>query len=604
MLARRLLVVELIPTALLAAAVAWGLWGFSYDDSWITYRYADNWAQGRGLVFNPGEAILGTTAPGWALALGALSRASAAIGLSGMGVPEWGTLLTVAALWWLAAALPALWLPAGSRLRPGLPLVLGTLALTCRWNLELLGGEAFPAAALAATAVWLALGRRPETRIGRLGDRQGESDSPGSAREASAAGAGSMARARPGAGEGAAGGAGGTPRTSTGSRETLAGLAVAAAMLCRLDAGLAAAALGLALWIVRRRFAWRFAVAGLAPLLPYLIWLQLAFGTILPNTLAAKQSEAATAMRGYGAWEWVWLERSFGTVGRWWLLALAAAGVALLIGQAVATRRRRRSGLGSGEAAPPSPSAEPASAGPTSARSASVRSASAGPSLAVLATWIVLHELFYRLTGVPFAPWYCVVTLLAALALAVFAAVSLGGWLAISLRHRLATAPPAGVAWAERPLATALAALLTLPILLPGLRFLAATWDEPPDIRTRLYAAVGDHLRQHSPPGARVAAMEIGALAYASDRPVLDLIGLVDPEVVEARRTGRLPEHVAAEAPEYILVPPPFLGRELGDVMRHPEIRARYVPVERFYDPDYEHDPVRLYRRRERRALP
>jgi hypothetical protein len=210
--ARRLWILELVPTALLAAAVAYGLWGFSYDDSWITYRYADNWAHGRGLAFNPGEAVLGTTAPGWALALGAASRASSALGIGGIGVPGWGTLLTVAALWWLAAALPALWLPAESRLRPGLPLVLGTLALTCRWNLELLGGEALPAAALAAPAGWLALGG-VRTEL--------------------------------------------PPR-----REVLAGLAAAGAMLCRLDAAHAAAAIGLALWIVHRRLPWRFAAAG------------------------------------------------------------------------------------------------------------------------------------------------------------------------------------------------------------------------------------------------------------------------------------------------------------------------------------------------------
>lgn len=519
---RRLLLLELVPTALLAAAVAWGLWGFSYDDSWITYRYADNWAHGRGLVFNPGEAVLGTTAPGWALALGALSRTSAALGLGGIGVPEWGTLLTVAALWWLAAALPALWLPAESRLRPGLPLVLGTLALTCRWNLELLGGEAFPAAALAATAAWLALG------------------GPGGAR-------------------------------SSTRREVLAGVAAAGAMLCRLDAGIAVAAIGVALWSHRHRFPWRFAAAGLSPLLAYLGWLDAEFGTILPNTLAAKQSEAAAATRGYGAWQWAWLERSFGRTGRWWLLGLAAAGAARVAWRGLPGRRTRRIEAGGRD--------------PQSPRSA------AGPALAVLAAWIVLHESFYRLAGVPFAPWYAVATLVAVLALAAFAAVSIAG---------RAAAMPRGFGRDRPAVATLLAFLLALPVALAGGRFLAGTWHQPPDIRTRIYAAVGDHLRRHSAPTDRVAAMEIGALASTADRPILDLVGLVDPEVVEARRAGRLPDHVAAEAPEYLLVPPPFLGRELGDVMRHPGIRGRYVPEARFFDPGYESDPVTLYRRRER----
>ena len=29
---------------------------FVFDDAFITYRYASNWASGRGLTWNPGEA--------------------------------------------------------------------------------------------------------------------------------------------------------------------------------------------------------------------------------------------------------------------------------------------------------------------------------------------------------------------------------------------------------------------------------------------------------------------------------------------------------------------------------------------------------------------
>jgi hypothetical protein len=186
-----------------------------------------------------------------------------------------------------------------------------------------------------------------------------------------------------------------------------------------------------------------------------------------------------------------------------------------------------------------------------------------------------------------------VAALNALLALAATAAVALGAAVAGAPPARRLLPSAGGLA------AGLLAALIALPLLLPGARFLAATWGEPPDIRTRLYGAVGRHLREHAPPGARIASMEIGALAYVSDRPVLDLIGLVGPEVQRARAAGRLPEQVAEGAPEYILVPPPFLGRELGDVMRHPPIRARYHPAARFFDPAYEHDPVTLYRRRE-----
>lgn len=39
------------------------------DDAYITFRYARNFAEGLGLVYNPGEWVLGTTAPLWAVVL-------------------------------------------------------------------------------------------------------------------------------------------------------------------------------------------------------------------------------------------------------------------------------------------------------------------------------------------------------------------------------------------------------------------------------------------------------------------------------------------------------------------------------------------------------
>ena len=41
------------------------------DDAYITFRYARNLAEGLGLVYNPGEWVLGTTTPLWAVLLGA-----------------------------------------------------------------------------------------------------------------------------------------------------------------------------------------------------------------------------------------------------------------------------------------------------------------------------------------------------------------------------------------------------------------------------------------------------------------------------------------------------------------------------------------------------
>jgi len=52
-----------------------------YDDSFITYRYADNLRHGYGLVFNSGERHYGSTAMGLAVVLGGLSIVLGSIGL-------------------------------------------------------------------------------------------------------------------------------------------------------------------------------------------------------------------------------------------------------------------------------------------------------------------------------------------------------------------------------------------------------------------------------------------------------------------------------------------------------------------------------------------
>ncbi|HKU37122.1 MAG TPA: hypothetical protein VJR89_03225 [Polyangiales bacterium] len=49
---------------LFAGLQLWGFSGVRHDDAYITYRYGQNLATGAGLVFNPGERILGSTSPG------------------------------------------------------------------------------------------------------------------------------------------------------------------------------------------------------------------------------------------------------------------------------------------------------------------------------------------------------------------------------------------------------------------------------------------------------------------------------------------------------------------------------------------------------------
>jgi hypothetical protein len=59
-----------------------------FDDAYITYRYARNLATGQGFVYNPGEAVLGTTAALYGLLLGLLS-------LLGADIPQASHLLSI-----------------------------------------------------------------------------------------------------------------------------------------------------------------------------------------------------------------------------------------------------------------------------------------------------------------------------------------------------------------------------------------------------------------------------------------------------------------------------------------------------------------------------
>ena len=138
---------------------------YRFDDSFITYRYASNLAAGEGFVFSPGERVLGTSTPLWALLLGLLGALGLDIAASGAalfclclsacawfgarilkehGAPNAGALFALAVAWgtggvfihfgmetslYLALIFCAFWIAA--RDRPWTTgLLLGCIALT------------------------------------------------------------------------------------------------------------------------------------------------------------------------------------------------------------------------------------------------------------------------------------------------------------------------------------------------------------------------------------------------------------------------------------------------------------------------------------------
>lgn len=103
----------------LAAALALSYGVCPQDDAFITFRYASNWVEGHGLVYNPGEWVEGYTNLSWTLLMGGaiaaglepLSFATAA-GIAGLGAAVWATAKLAQGdadtPWWLTLIAPAL----------------------------------------------------------------------------------------------------------------------------------------------------------------------------------------------------------------------------------------------------------------------------------------------------------------------------------------------------------------------------------------------------------------------------------------------------------------------------------------------------------------
>jgi hypothetical protein len=182
---------------------------------------------------------------------------------------------------------------------------------------------------------------------------------------------------------------------------------------------------------------------------------------------------------------------------------------------------------------------------------------------------------------VVFAPWYHLVSLVVLLFLGTLGAARVVARVHTERAKAPRTAERAGAAVA-----------LTLALLLAalGVPWLVRQWRQPPDPRQRIYEQTGEFLAG-LPPG-RVAAIEIGVLGYHSRQPILDLVGLVSRDALEARRAGRLAEALTANPPRYAV-----------DVSRfsqeHPLTewlagREDYVEIARFEDPDSGRGVVRV----------
>jgi arabinofuranosyltransferase len=327
-------------------------------------------------------------------------------------------------------------------------------------------------------------------------------------------------------------------------RMTAAGVLAGIAVWVRPDAVLGVALLALILWR-GKRVPWRFAVAAGCVIAAGagLAWLY--FGSPLPNTLGAKldmATAAADSWSGMRFWRRasVPISRHFG--GEWPAVLIAAA----CGGWPLATRAGR-------------------------------------PGL-LLALFGLALAAAYPLLGVPFFSWYILPCLIAAIYGLAFFAGAVGGWLAARTPH------PQGI---RAAVAVGLFVLLAFTTLRTSWWFFRGAAPVPHMLSYRRGA---EWIKTHSAAGDSIAYVEIGAIGYYSERPILDLMGLVSPAarpyVLQNDLLGALRE----KPTEFVLY---HTRGRMGPIVKSRWFKRRYREVMRFEDPgEGKKAALQIYRRR------
>jgi len=300
-----------------------------------------------------------------------------------------------------------------------------------------------------------------------------------------------------------------------------------------------------------------WAVAAYAALLaPTMAWLGWQFGSPLPGTLAAKRAQSALGVTGFFP-HTTFLE-GMGILLRAYFAQTAAYGALLpllLVGLwAGATRARW--------------------------------------VLPVL-LWALFHILAYLLLGVTPYIWYYAPL------------VPAGAWC-------LGLGVESLVRWRARPLAELLMAALLAAFLLSDARMIAALHGgrvpSPEDITSKVlpeakvdsYRRVGEWLAANTPEGTLVGVTEVGIIGFYAQRPMVDFLGLLQPDVARALQRGDMAYALLRYQPDYVAltaINPLYNYDPLGD----PWFQAAYQPVQAFEDPRFWASPITIYRRREER---
>jgi hypothetical protein len=196
----------------------------------------------------------------------------------------------------------------------------------------------------------------------------------------------------------------------------------------------------------------------------------------------------------------------------------------------------------------------------------------------ILVAYTVLYTVGYILLKVPPAEWYYAplapgLVLLAALGVGVFARSV--AWTI----HYLLRRTPATSAWFPLVGQVMVAGAVGALLLIPEYRASARTIAEGPEWKAVAYPVIGRWIRDNTAPTVSLATIDIGHLGYYSQRRIIDMAGLVQPDVATHVAHGDFGYAIRTYHPDLVL-----LGRYwLLEVQGADWFRQSYVELQQFH---------------------
>jgi hypothetical protein len=95
-----------------------------------------------------------------------------------------------------------------------------------------------------------------------------------------------------------------------------------------------------------------------------------------------------------------------------------------------------------------------------------------------------------------------------------------------------------------------------------------------------MHVRLGNWVRTHTPPDARLALNDVGAITFLSRREIVDLMGLVTPAIIPYRREGEagVSRYLERACPDYLIIFPAWFPALAADSQRFTPIYGVKLP--------------------------